>query len=571
MAGGPGGSWPIFGDRTRPLARLARSDRPSGATRSLADVLTDITDFLTDASFVALCNSLGQLTRAQVTVHDREGRRIIFTRGDPPWMLAPADVDATLVADAMRNFGPSAGVVARDGRLVEPLMIAGQPIGAVVIAADPLRVSAADLERLRTVVGLLASTVNELCENDVLLRQRNAELSVLFRLSSLLVTARDVDAVLNVALRSAVELLNADAAAIHLRDEESGRQTLRAHVGLSERFIARAVDEFPGGQLLRDLLRDEGLEGVISGNLLFSGQTLGKLRLFNRKPDYLDGSQQALLQTIIEQVSAAVASTRLIESEHKARHMERQLALAADVQRRMLPRVIPTHKRLDIDARYIPSLELSGDFYDLIELKGHLGVLVGDVAGKGVPAALLMASVRSALRAHAGEVYNLDEVMARTNEGMVRDTLAHEFATVFYGVIDPSTLRMTYCNAGHDPPLLLRPPKDRAPTEADLWELTSGGMAIGIDGQQTYERGMFDLERGDVFFAYTDGLIDARDFAGRKFTRPRLRAALVSFLAANPGAEARAIADHIVWEIRRFVGLNPAVDDETLVVIRVRQ
>ncbi len=528
-----------------------------------------ITDFLTDASFVALCGALGQFSRSTISVHDVEGRRVVFTRGDPPWTVGPEDEDARHVRDAMRHMGPAAGIIPHDGRLIEPLMVAGEVIGAVVIAADPLRVQASDVEKLRSLVSRLCSTVSELCENDALLRRRNAELSVLFRLSSLLVAARDLDAVLNVALRSAVELLSADAALIHILDDD-GISVMRAHIGLSAKFVTAAADVFPEGQRLRDMLKAEGINGAMSGNLQFSGKNLGKLRLFHREAFFLEPGQQALLQTIIEQVSAAVASARLIESEQRSKHMERQLALAADVQRRMLPRVIPTFPTLDMDARYIPSLELSGDFYDLIQLNGHLGLLIGDVAGKGVPAALLMAAVRSSVRAFAADHYHLDEVMTRTNRAMVRDTLTNEFATVFYGVLDPQTLRLTYCNAGHDPPLLLRATPGRAPEEADLFELRSGGMAIGIDGAQSYERGMFDLNKGDTIVAYTDGIVDARNFAGQKFGRARLRRTIIDSLAANPAATAKDLTDHIIWEVRRFVGLNPAIDDETLVVLRVR-
>lgn len=529
-----------------------------------------ITDFLTDASFIALCQALGSIARATVTVHDVQGRRVVYTRGDPPWTLAPADEDAARVRDAMHHMGPATGVIAGDGRLLEPLLVAGNVIGAVVIApAAPIRSGTNDLDRLRTVIAQLCSTVNELCENDALLRQRNAELSVLFRLSSLLVTARDLDAVLNVALRSAVELLNADAAAIHLLDDD-GVSALRAHVGLSDRFVLAAADVFPEGEPLRDMLAEDGLVGVISASLSFNNRPLGTLRLFHRRSMFLEPSEQALLQTITEQVAAAVASARLIESEQRAVAMERQLALAADVQRRMLPRVAPTFPRLDIDARYIPSLELSGDFYDLIDLNGHLGVLIGDVAGKGVPAALLMAAVRASVRAFAGDHYHLDDVMTRANKAMVRDTQPQEFATVFYGVVDPASLRLTFCNAGHDPPFLLRPPVGRPPEASDLHELSSGGMAIGIDGTQTYERGMFDLQAGDTIVAYTDGFVDARNFSGQKFGRARLRQSIVDALRTTPAATARAVADHIVWDVRRFVGLNPPVDDQTLVVLRVR-
>ncbi|MDX2114193.1 MAG: GAF domain-containing SpoIIE family protein phosphatase [Planctomycetota bacterium] len=528
-----------------------------------------LTHFLTDASVVRLCTVLGQIGRAKVTVHDRSGQRVVYTGSDPPWALGPLDDDAHLVAHAMTTMERSAGVIPHDGRMIEPVMVAGEIIGAIVIEADALRAAAANIDKVRDVVARLAATISEFCEQDVLLRQRNAELSVLFRLSSMLVSARDVDTVLSVALRSAVQILSADAGCVHLL-EDDGRQPLRAHLNLSGQFIKAVTAAPPESAPMRELMAAEGLEGLVTGSLYFSGRSLGQLRLFWRRSVFMEPPEQALLQTIMEQVSAAVASARLIVNESRARQVQRQLKLAADVQRRMLPRTIPNHPRLDIDARYIPSMELGGDFYDLIDLSGHLGLLIGDVAGKGVPAALLMASVRSSFRAYAHDLYHLSEVMARVNRALARDTLANEFTTIFYGVIDPASLRLTYCNAGHDPPLLLRAKPGRPPVDADFHELEAGGMVVGVDASQTYASGMFDLQKGDTIIAYTDGIVDARNFENERFGRTRLRAGILSFLARTPDATAKALADHLVWEVRRFIGLNPQVDDETLVILRVR-
>ncbi|HBS27891.1 MAG TPA: hypothetical protein DEB06_00220 [Phycisphaerales bacterium] len=481
---------------------------------------------------------------------------------------------------------------ADNGWLVEPIEVIGHVIGGVVIASDPLRTASADLDRLRSLVRRLVATVVELCEQDVVLAQRNEELNILFRLSSLLVTARDLDTTLRVALRVATESIGADAGAIHLLDEDRRTFRLRAHSGISDRFASRfrpappregaapLAPPAPGPGAPPPIERDseeclvaaraDGFEGVVRSELSFHSERLGAIHLFTRRRTLLDPSERVLLQTISEQISAAVASANLLEAERRSRKVQRQLRLAAAVQRRMLPASMPHLPPLDIGARYIPSFDLGGDFYDLMPLGGHLGFFVGDVAGKGVPAALLMAAVRASLRAHASEQYHLDAVLARVNDQLVRDTLPEEFVTVFYGVINPATLRLTYCSAGHDPTLLLRLPSDgRRPAESDLHTLDSGGMVLGVLAEQRYERGMWDLQPGDTVVAYTDGVPDARNFAGEKFGRARLRRAIVDFIGADPGASAQALADHIIWEVRRFVGLNPATDDETVLVVRV--
>lgn len=249
--------------------------------------------------------------------------------------------------------------------------------------------------------------------------------------------------------------------------------------------------------------------------------------------------------------------------------MKRQLRLAASVQRRMLPRAMPNQPPFDIAAHYAPSYDLGGDFYDFLELGGHLGILVGDVVGKGVPAALLMSAVRASFRAYAQDVYHIDEVLRRVNRALVRDTLDNEFATVWYGVVDPQSLRLTYCGAGHDWPLLVRVPRDRPVEDRDVQRLTADGMALGIDEDQKYPKGTFQLQPRDVLLIFTDGLHDATNFEGKRFGGTRLRNAVVEVLAAEPEASATRIVDHVLAQVRQHTGLSGRSDDLTVVVMRV--
>lgn len=544
-----------------------------------------ITDFLTDGSVAALCDALSALTTARISVRDPDGRRIIRCPDQsPPWKLEPQvpgdEAIARVIAIAFRDDKQ----VQAGSQQVFPLFVGEHPVGAIVIdapAATPIG------KPLHDSIRLLVSTISEVLESQDELRHRHSELRLLYRLSSLLVASRDLTTILEVTLRSAIDIFRMDAGSVHLLDDDGHHLVLRAHAGLPPAFTD-AVKSLPvnladparpvssttlieqGRDVIVQQMNATHLAGLISGGLAFNDKPLGVLRLYANEPALLEPTQHALLQTVAELVSAAVAGAKLIEAERTSRQMQRQVRLAADVQRRMLPRVLPNLPRLDIATRYIPSFDLGGDFYDLIDLKGNLGVLVGDVSGKGVPAALLMASVRASLRAHALGVYHLDDVMRRVNQGLVRDTLDNEFATIFYGVIDLKSLRFTYCNAGHDPPFIVRIPTDRAPTTADLAKLEAGGMAVGIDDSQKYDRGMWDLKPNEVFVAYTDGILDAMNFSGEKYGRKRFLDSLLSYLAIDPGASAKSIADHLVWDMRRFIGLNPETDDTTIVVIRVK-
>ncbi len=568
-----------------------------------------ITDFLTDGSLAALCEVATAITRRTVRLRDPDDRLIITREPDE------RSAARWQVRDDSKPFDGASAIASRAGQassvrvtpsFVAPIVVDSQTIGSLSVdPPDPsieARIAEPEVQRF---AALLASLASEVCESAHQQRERNDELAALLKLSSMLVAAGDADETLASALHAAVELLGADAGTIRTLDEAGEHLVLRAYTGLSDDYIAsasilpaeRALDpeELRGGVISitdlpndprvikRPAIKQEGLQSVISAGLAFRGRTLGVMRLYTRTRREFTDREMSLLRSIAQHSSAAVASTQLIETELDHRRMLRQVQLAAQVQGRMLPRVAPTFVNLDIAARHLPSLELSGDFYDLLDLRDlhrataheqapppRLGVLIGDVVGKGVAAALLMASVRASLRAHVQDLPDLDEVMNRVNAAMCRDTLESEFATVFYGVLDTSTLRLTYCNAGHDFPFVIRARADGPPRESDIDELSTGGMVIGVDMSQRYQSASFDLRPGDTLIMFTDGLSDTMAFDGHRFGKRRIRRAAIQAIRDLPTPTADMIADHIIWENRRFAGLNERTDDTTLIVLRVR-
>jgi sigma-B regulation protein RsbU (phosphoserine phosphatase) len=222
----------------------------------------------------------------------------------------------------------------------------------------------------------------------------------------------------------------------------------------------------------------------------------------------------------------------------------------------MIPHAAPTLPGVDLAAEYVPCYTLGGDFYDLLPLPDdNLGLVVADVSGKGVPASLIMASVRAALRATVDNVYYLYEVMRRVNGMLCRDTRPEEFVTLFYGVLDARNRRLTYCNAGHPPGLLRR--------GNQLIELASDNMVLGVDPNEQYRQSVIDLKAGDALLLYTDGLTDAANFKNERYGRQRL------LEAYKDEGRAATIAQAILWDMRRFVGLNKPTDDVTMIVTRM--
>lgn len=558
-------------------------------------------DFLTDGSVSALCDELAKLLRTPIWLRDQSGEVIIpvwsddesAAGGGHPWSIV------TEAAGRDRAFALVGRTAAECHEpLPVPLRIRAGLLGAIVLCV-PRDAAPDKADSIRRALGLLASSVCDVCEAQWTLRQRIKELDALYRLSSMLSVgqsatagpAADTDKLLEGALELAIEALGVEAGSIALIEDGRDAPVIRASRGLSRNWTSDTETLSRHGVLrqaalrgevicVEDLLRDprieatdrirtEGLVSLLTTGLLDQGTPIGLIRLYTRRARVFTPAEGELLKAIAEHAAAAVTTARLRKLREQDEAMKRQVRLAASVQRRMLPRTTPNVPPFDVAAHYAPSFELGGDFYDFLELGGHLGVLVGDVAGKGVPAALLMSSVRASLRAHAQDVYHIGDVLKRVNRALVRDTLDNEFVTLWYGVADPVSLRLTYCAAGHDWPLLVRIPRDRQVTDRDCQRLTADGMALGIDPTQEYPLGVFQLQPRDVVVAWTDGLHDAVDFEGRKFGGTRLKTALIDLLQREPAATAARITDHILAAVRQFSGLSGRTDDITVVVLRV--
>ena len=224
----------------------------------------------------------------------------------------------------------------------------------------------------------------------------------------------------------------------------------------------------------------------------------------------------------------------------------------------MIPRQSPRHSRISFGRVYEPSFEVGGDFFDIIEFSdGSVGLVIADVVGKGIPAALMGASVRSSLRAHAHSIYDINEIVALVNRDLCRDTLLSEFVTLCYGVFSADGGRFTYCNAGHSPPLLVRGDQFRS--------LETGGTVIGVLPEAAFDRDLVDLQSGDHLLFYTDGVTEALDFSGQPYGEKRFRDSIIR----HRHLEVCTFANQLLWDVRRFAGLAGQTDDITIVVARV--
>jgi predicted permease len=275
------------------------------------------------------------------------------------------------------------------------------------------------------------------------------------------------------------------------------------------------------------------------------------------------GAQQQVVAGAAEVFALLLENARLNVRELKQEKIRRDLALAAEVQKRLLPREIPTPPAITLAAFTLPARVVGGDFYDFFTLPGDdLGFALADIAGKGVPAALLTAMVQGSLRVIATEHdIATSKLAARMNHFVYRSTEGRGYATFFYAVFDGDGRRLRYVNAGHNPPYVVR----RNGSDVQIVELGACGTVIGLFTDVEYEDAEIALCPGDLLVAYTDGLVEARNPAGDEFGEDRLRDVLRGAIGASPAEVVSLLAE----EVRTWIASAEQHDDVTFVVATV--
>lgn len=270
------------------------------------------------------------------------------------------------------------------------------------------------------------------------------------------------------------------------------------------------------------------------------------------------------IQPAMQALAAQIATTlHSAEAYHQAlahQHQAQELAMAGQIQSSLLPDSLPQVEGWELAASLVPALETSGDFYDAFPLpNGQLGLLVADVSDKGMGAALYMALSRTLLRTYAQEYHaRPDFVLGVTNRRILADTQAGLFVSVFYAVLDPHTGRLAYCNAGHNPPMLLT---RRSGTQ--IQHLRRTGMVLGVLEGSEWQQAAVSLAAGDMLAIYSDGITDAQNTNEEFFGEERLR----SILADSLGRSAREVQQAVLSAVRAFVGDAPPFDDITLMIL----
>jgi serine phosphatase RsbU (regulator of sigma subunit) len=297
--------------------------------------------------------------------------------------------------------------------------------------------------------------------------------------------------------------------------------------------------------------------------LVSQGELIGLLNLGPRlsQQEY-SADDRKLLNDLATQTAPAVQVAQLVRQQQQQaqerERIEQELRVARLIQQTLLPKHVPDLPGYGLAAYYQPAREVGGDFYDFMELDdGQLGLVVGDVTDKGVPAALVMATTRTLLRASAQRLDSPGEVLKRVNEVIVQDIPPNMFITCLYAILDPVTGLLRYANAGHDLPYR------RKASAGGAEELRATGMPLGLLPGMEYEEKEIVLESGDSVLFYSDGLVEAHDPRREMFGFPRLQG-----LVAGHRTGGEAMVTFLLSELARFTGDEwEQEDDITLVTL----
>ena len=389
-----------------------------------------------------------------------------------------------------------------------------------------------------------------------------------YRLSAV---SRDVDQILNGILDCVARVVDYDSAAVyvlggsgrHVRHywwrDDSG--AVPCHDGALEegRPVARAIET------REPVLLDEGIDPADGGPCHRSGlvvplvgvqKVMGAIELHSRRPAAYDARAIEMLQLLGAVIAGTIERSRLQEEVRAKRRIDAEMLVARQVMEDLIPRDVPSLDGLDIAGVNEASFEVGGDYYEFIPLpEDRWGIIIADVAGKGIGAALQVSAIRASIYALVDRELAIRAVMRRANRFFFDSVDAGRYVTLFYAVLDVPTRQMIYVNAGHQPPLLVR-------ADGTVDKLWSGGVPIGMFESPRYFEGGARLRPGDLLALYTDGIVESSNAHDEEFGHDRL----VATMHGARTESAQVICQRVMDDVRGYSFGSP--DDRTLLVLK---
>jgi phosphoserine phosphatase RsbU/P len=406
-------------------------------------------------------------------------------------------------------------------------------------------------------------------------------------------TGRVLDDVLSLVLDAAIDVSSAERAFIRLASATGdlefkmararGRTTLPGGTFATSRKIPEEVFRTGQPRLVADLLDGElanvhmgtvalGIRNVLcvplrlvryldKGEAVGEERRIGVLYLDSREKGLLmSSSTRAALETLATEAAVAIENARLYRETMEKARMEQEMRIAAEIQQALLPKMARAGSFFAAAAASLPCRSIGGDFYDYVDLPGGaLGFALGDVAGKGPPAALLSAMMQGIFAAQAASSDSPSQTISRVNLALYRRGIESRFVTLMYGTLAPDG-RLTYCNAGHNPPLVL----SREGAALSIRRLEVGGPIVGLFEGATFEEETVALKPDDWLIVFSDGVSEAMSASGDEYGETRIVECAEKGMALEP----RQLLEALFADVRRFAHGAAQSDDITAMVLR---
>ena len=448
------------------------------------------------------------------------------------------------------------------GMVVVPIRTSKEHLGVIALSGDAA--SEEELRSLHLAGTFLGTLINnqrlsqEAREDDFQLKYRLWELESLYDIGLSIAGTLNIEELADEILARMISLTNARRAALYLREGDRFR---------IYRSFGDIAGEFLGDDMTSQLMRagqpitfDEGC--LVAVPISGSSGIIGVLGAADRESR--DGSIGAfepnelrLLSLFASQVAIALENARLHREALEKQAMERELELAATIQRDILPKNIPDVRGIEIATFSKPARQVGGDYHAFFQREGVLTAVVADVAGKSMPAALLVSALHAAMHLLFAEGRELGDVATELNRHIHQWSAENKFVTMIMVSIDIENETIQFVNAGHNPCYIL--------TGDRIEQMKSHGLPVGILGMSKYMTQTRPFPAGSAVVLYSDGITEAENAAGEEFDNERLEA----LLRAHIDAGANELRDRIAAAVETFTGEAPQKDDETLVVARV--
>ena len=429
----------------------------------------------------------------------------------------------------------------------------------------------------------LARRVQRLEAENSRLRLAVEELSILNEVSTAVSSTSSLDATVDLIVQKCVKHLRVGQGAVLLFDKLEHGSALKTMIRKveedSEELPMRIGDQITGWMLkhqkpviVNDFTKDNRFRVASGGTEIRSllcvpmklkGRLIGVVTVFNKKGDAdFSAGDQRLLSIIATQSAQVVENARLQEEQKALEILQEELRLAREIQKGLLPKNSPQVPGYGVVGYSEPAKRVGGDYFDFLDLgPDKLGLCVADVSGKGITAALLMSNVQATIRSHSRLEPDAGECVARSNDMLHASTDSDKFVTMFYGVLDTRTHRLEYCNAGHNPPILLGNGGGRG---CSLLE--TGGPVLGVLPGFPYQRGEAAFAPGQTLLVYSDGFSEAMNVRLEEFGEDRLR----DVAQSNAGKAPDDLVNILKTEVDEFCGAVPQGDDMTIMAVQRR-